>query len=108
MDRRNTENGRNQRELFNGSYRVQFLPWKGVRRENLQVTKRGPSNQHLSRILRACSRIDDTLKVKALMFWKTASLEWLYTSTGSVVGGHGSLSIFATEGLPGYLAGGTI
>ncbi len=38
---------------FNGSYHVQFLPWKGVRREIWKLTKRGPSKQHLSRILRA-------------------------------------------------------
>ncbi len=70
--------------------------------------KRGPSKLHLSRILCASPRIDDTLLAKALMLWGMASLEWLYTSTGSVVCGRGGLSGIFTEGLPGYLAYRTI
>ncbi len=86
---------------LNGSYRIQFLPWKGVQREMLMVIdKRGPSKLHPSRILCALPRIDDTPKVKALKFGETASLEWLYTSTGPVLCGWGGLSGICTEGLP--------
>ena len=39
--------------LLFGSYRIQFLPWKGVRRENIQVTEKGAlRTNHLSRIIR--------------------------------------------------------
>ena len=42
------------------------------------------------------------------MFWGTASLEWLYISTGAVVCGWGGLFGFGTETLPINLANGTI